>query len=109
MTRHEQQAETRNRVLKAAAKVFARHGFDGASLAQVADEAGFTKGAVYSNFGNKDDLFASLLETRCREALDGTRRALEGSGYGHAALQEVGDRLSERIVGDRDGARLFLE
>lgn len=109
LTRQEQQAETRDRILRAAATVFARHGFDGASLDQVADEAGFTKGAVYSNFTSKDDLFASLLEVRCREGLQQTRRLLEAPGPSDGRIQEIGDRLTQRILGDRDGTRLFLE
>lgn len=108
-TRQEQQSATRDRILRAAAKVFARHGFDGASLGQVADEAGFTKGAVYSNFESKDDLFVSLLEIRCRESLDEIRRLVEAPGPAEDRVQEIGDRLTQRILGDRDGTRLFLE
>lgn len=108
-TRQEQQADTRDRILRAAAKVFARHGFDGASLGQVADEAGFTKGAVYSNFASKDDLFVSLLEIRCRESLEEIRRLVEAPGPAQDRIQAIGDRLTQRVLGDRDGTRLFLE
>lgn len=109
LTRDQQQAATRDRVLRAAAKVFARHGFDGASVGQVANEAGFTKGAVYSNFESKEELFASLLELRCRETLEETARLVQEPGQASARVQAVGDRLTQRIVGDRDGSRLFLE
>ena len=44
--------------------MFARDGFHGASIDEVAATAGFTKGAVYSNFKNKDDLFLELLDDR---------------------------------------------
>ncbi|MGF2952208.1 TetR family transcriptional regulator, partial [Mycobacterium sp. THU-M116] len=50
-------SEVRARILDAAASTFARCGFAGASIDAIADAAGFTKGAVYSNFGSKDDLF----------------------------------------------------
>ncbi len=53
---------TRDHLLDAAAQVFAERGFHGASLDEVAAAAGFTKGAVYSNFKNKEDLFLALLE-----------------------------------------------
>ena len=66
MTRTESQAATRRRILDAAASVFARRGFHGASVDQVAEEADFTKGAVYSNFGSKDELFLAVLEARFR-------------------------------------------
>ena len=44
----------------------ARRGFHGASVEEVADVAGYTKGAVYSNFAGKDDLFLAVLESRQR-------------------------------------------
>ena len=55
---------TRQHLLDAAAIVFARKGFHGATLDEVAKLAGFTKGAVYSNFKSKDDLFLALLEQK---------------------------------------------
>jgi AcrR family transcriptional regulator len=64
LTRAESQARTRDRLIAAAARVFARRGFHGASVDEVADEAELTKGAVYSNFGSKDELFLGVLETR---------------------------------------------
>ena len=62
---------TRRHLLEAAAVVFARDGFHGASLDDVAATAGFTKGAVYSNFKSKEDLFLALFDDRLvREAAD---------------------------------------
>lgn len=55
---------TRQHLIEAAAAVFAREGFHGASLDEVAAAAGFTKGAVYSNFKNKEDLFVAVLDDR---------------------------------------------
>jgi AcrR family transcriptional regulator len=55
---------TRQHLLDAAAIVFTREGFHGATLDEVASTAGFTKGAVYSNFKSKDDLFLALLDER---------------------------------------------
>lgn len=53
---------TREHLLDAAAQVFAERGFHGATLDEVARVAGFTKGAVYSNFESKDDLFLALFK-----------------------------------------------
>jgi AcrR family transcriptional regulator len=64
LSREEKKAMTRAKLLDAAAAVFARKGFAGASLDDVAEEAGLTKGAVYSNFENKDDLIEVLLDER---------------------------------------------
>ena len=60
-TRQERRAETRDRLLEAAARVFAREGYAGASVEEVAREAGFSTGALYSNFDGKEDLFLALL------------------------------------------------
>jgi AcrR family transcriptional regulator len=67
MTRAESKQHTRNAVLAAARKVFARDGFHGATLERVAEEAGFTKGAVYSAFDSKADLFMAVYEARVAE------------------------------------------
>jgi AcrR family transcriptional regulator len=64
LTRKEKQAETRERLLEAAEKVFLRRGFQGSSVEEIAAEAGFTRGAFYSNFKSKDELFVDLLHAR---------------------------------------------
>jgi AcrR family transcriptional regulator len=66
LTRREAQALTRRRLLDAAADVFAEQGFRAASLTDVADRAGYTIGAVYSNFAGKDELFHALMRERLR-------------------------------------------
>lgn len=62
VSRAESAARTRERLLQAAAEVFAEKGFAGASVDEIAERAGHTKGAVYSNFANKDDLFLALID-----------------------------------------------
>jgi AcrR family transcriptional regulator len=64
LTRAERRARTRASLLEAARRVFARYGFHGATLDRIADEAGFTKGAVYSNFTSKEELFLALLDAQ---------------------------------------------
>jgi AcrR family transcriptional regulator len=67
--REEKKAQTRARLLDAAAAVFARKALVAASLDEVAEEAGLTKGAVYSNFAGKDDLIDALLKERLDKPL----------------------------------------
>ncbi|MGA7703394.1 MAG: TetR/AcrR family transcriptional regulator [Solirubrobacteraceae bacterium] len=62
--RDEQKALTRRRLLDSAEAVFARSGFHGASVEDIAREAGVTSGALYSNFAGKEDLFLALFEER---------------------------------------------
>lgn len=64
LTRKEKQAETRQRLLSAAERVFLRRGLQGSSVEEIAAEAGFTRGAFYSNFKSKDELFVELLQDR---------------------------------------------
>jgi AcrR family transcriptional regulator len=61
LTRAQQQAITRERLLVAAEQVIARQGFGGASIDLIALEAGFSKGAIYSNFESKEEVFLELL------------------------------------------------
>lgn len=63
MTRAESRARTRADLLEAAAKVFKRRGYERASITEIADEAGYSHGAVYSNFAGKEDLFLALYES----------------------------------------------
>ncbi len=62
--RDEQKALTRRRLLDSAEAVFARSGYHGASVEEIAREAGATSGALYSNFASKEDLFLALFEER---------------------------------------------
>ncbi len=62
--REDKKAETRRRLINAALDVFAEHGYAGASLDDVSETAGLTKGAVYSNFASKADLALAVLDRR---------------------------------------------
>lgn len=62
--RAEKKAETRRRLIDAAARVFALRGFHGAGVDEVAAEAGVTTGALYWHFRSKDDLFLALADER---------------------------------------------
>ncbi len=70
LTREEKKAKTRERLLEAARAVFARRGFAAASLDEVAEEAGLTKGAVYSNFANKEDVVLAVLDDSFDRRMD---------------------------------------
>ena len=64
LTRKEKQAETRRRLLDAGERVFLRRGLESSSVEEIAAEAGYTRGAFYSNFKSKDELFVELLHAR---------------------------------------------
>ena len=64
LTRADRQAQTRDELVAAADRLFTRNGFHATSVDAVADAAGYTKGAVYSNFDSKEDLFFAVYERR---------------------------------------------
>jgi AcrR family transcriptional regulator len=69
-TRAERQAQTRTDLIDAAEEQFTANGFHATSLDAVADAAGYTKGAVYSNFSSKEDLFFAVYERRVDRHLE---------------------------------------
>ena len=70
LTRNESRLQTRVKLIEAAELVFVRVGFDAASVEQIAAEAGFSRGAFYSNFESKDELFLELLDKKRSETQD---------------------------------------
>jgi len=77
---------TRDRVLGAASEVFAERGFHGATVEDICERAGFTRGAFYSNFSSKDDLVVELSRRHSEALVDRIRRA---SKREHASADEV--------------------
>jgi AcrR family transcriptional regulator len=77
LTREERKAHTRADLLAAARRVFIERGFHAATLDEIAETAGYTKGAIYSNFSGKDDLFLALLAEHYEERIR-AHRALFG-------------------------------
>jgi AcrR family transcriptional regulator len=94
LTPERRRAMTRQHLLEAAAIVFARNGFHGSTLDEVAATAGFTKGAVYSNFKSKDDLFLALLHERIERQFAITIEVLE---HGSHEMAEQLPRMRELI------------
>jgi AcrR family transcriptional regulator len=90
-TREEKKAETRKRLLDAAAALVAKQGALATSLDAIADRAGLTKGAVYSNFESKEDLFLALL--------DGS------DGRPYAAAEDLAPSDTSMVTGSDASAR----
>lgn len=89
LTREQSQALTRSKLLVSAAEVVAREGYEGASIDRITDAAGFSKGAFYSNFVNKEELFLELLENHAGQDVVQLRQLLAGV----ADPQEVINRI----------------
>jgi AcrR family transcriptional regulator len=72
--------ETRERLTQAAGAVFARAGYDRATVDEIVREAGFSKGAFYVHFESKEDLFWSMLEERIGRHQDAFRDSIDHQG-----------------------------
>jgi AcrR family transcriptional regulator len=102
--------EVRRRILRAATKVFLERGFNGATLDDIAAEAGFSKGAVYSNFDDKDSLFLALVDEEFAWRLDQLRAALESAPDGPDAGAEIAGRsMTRALAAHQDLHVLFSE
>ncbi|MEU9017997.1 TetR/AcrR family transcriptional regulator [Actinomadura sp. NPDC048394] len=77
LTRAEAKARTRRRLLDAAARVFARKGYAGAPVEEIAETAGYSIGALYSNFGGKEELFLELVADGARARVERGRQTLD--------------------------------
>jgi len=109
LSRDERRAQTRERLLDAAADVFNRLGYHGASLEAVAEAAGYTKGAVYSNFASKAELFVALAERRGVSAdLEGTTRAFLAMPIGDF-VDGMGEMLRSQAARDEAWDVLTIE
>jgi AcrR family transcriptional regulator len=111
-TRAEKQARTRAELLATAAVVFGERGYDGASVEEIAERAGYSHGAVYSNFAGKEDLFLAVFEEymaeRARELAE-TQADLDGDAPLEARARALADQWMERFAADRESFLLHLE
>ncbi len=95
LTRPERAALTRRELLEAAERRFYRDGYHGTSLEAVADEAGYTKGAVYSAFQSKADLFLALLDTIIDRRLQEVATLFDQHPVGESRLAALAGRPVE--------------
>ena len=109
LTRAEKKAETRTRLLEAAATVFARRGMQQASIDDVAEHAGFTKGAVYANFKNKEELFLAMLDDRFAGHVEEIDRVLASDAEPEDQARVGAAHFIDLITSDPEWERLFFE
>ena len=109
LTRKEKQALTRECLMHSAARVFARRGLQQASIDEVAEDAGFTKGAFYANFKNKEELFLAMLDERFAKRIEDIERVIAGEGSAAEKARRAGDAFVQNLRADREWERLFFE
>jgi AcrR family transcriptional regulator len=109
LTRKERQEQTREQVIAAAARVFARRGYHQATVGEIASEAGFTIGALYSNFAGKEELFLAIAD-RQAEAQVGQIEAIGAAAEGgDDAGPQAADQVRRFLEADPDWPLLFYE
>lgn len=108
-TRKEQQARTRAALLRSAGRVLAAKGLAGASIAEIVEDAGFTKGAFYANFSSKDELLLAVLDETFARAISDIEGAVEGHADVEGQAREAGDAWVAQLAQEPAGGRLFLE
>jgi AcrR family transcriptional regulator len=97
LTRAERREQTRQELISAAEDCFVSRGFHASSVDQVAERAGYTKGAVYSNFASKEDLFFAVYERRVEQVLTEVVPGLRQAG-----AEQAFDRLATGMIERRD-------
>ena len=109
LTRAEKKAETRSRLLEAAAEVFAERGMQGASIDEVAERAGFTKGAFYASFESKEQLFLAMLDDRFAKHLEEIDRVLASDEEPEDQARAGAANFVDLLSSDPEWERLFFE
>src|SRR6476660_5357526 len=107
MTRAESQAQTRSQLIATARQMFFTDGYHPTSLEKVADAAAYSKGAVYSNFRNKDELCTAVLDEVRSERL-GEVLAIVAKPDTPSRIEAVRD-WAERVIGDPGWTTLEVE
>jgi AcrR family transcriptional regulator len=107
-TRAERKSRTREELIGAAERLFTRDGFHATSVDAVADEARYTKGAIYSNFDSKEGLFLAVYERRVDRAVREMERRL-ANGDPAAGIAELAAEAVVRRDSDDGWLAVFFE
>ena len=109
LSRKEKQAKTRSSLLRSAAKLICRKGITEASVDEIADDAGYTKGAFYANFKSKEEMFLVMLDERFSAELERLEAHLPGEGAPAEEVRESADDFLEFVRSDPEWPRLYFE
>lgn len=109
LTRRERQAQTRSRIMDAAARVFAAKGLEQASVDEVAAAAGYTKGAFYANFQSKQELFLAILDERFEHRIAETQRVWSDGYSPHDQARDSTADFARAVRAEPETVRLYLE
>ncbi|PTR27605.1 TetR family transcriptional regulator [Rhodococcus sp. OK519] len=112
MVRQARAVATRQQIITGAARMFEQSGFEGASLGDIVDGAGTTKGALYFHFRSKDELARVVIEEQHRTSITSLHSISETGASALRQLVMLCHEMARQIVDDpvvRAGMRLTLE
>jgi TetR/AcrR family fatty acid metabolism transcriptional regulator len=99
--------DKRERILRAAVKVFARKGFYASRVSEIAKAAGVADGTIYLYFKSKDELLTSLFEDRITRLLEVLRREIDAVPSGPGRVRRVVELQLGLLEGERDLAEVI--
>jgi AcrR family transcriptional regulator len=109
LTRKQKQEQTRSCLMESAARVFARRGMSGASIDDVAEDAGYTKGAFYANFKSKEELFLAMLDESFSERIAETEEAFATDEAPPEQARHSAAHFAQAMGSDPHRSRLGFE
>ena len=109
LTRQESRARTQALLLEAAGKTFRKVGFEGAAVEDIAETAGFSRGAFYANFESKDDLFIALLDHEMKAHCEKLKLFLDGDASPREVVERVRQFYTQFNIDNREHCMLMLE
>ena len=109
LTRQESQARTRARLIQSAERVFLKKGFLAASIGQIARTAGYTTGAVYSNFASKEELGLAVIQQRMVAGITALQQELTDASPTVPSRLTALERWGDRELGNEAWVVLVTE
>jgi AcrR family transcriptional regulator len=108
LTREESQAQTRATLIAVGRRHFLRYGLGGAVAEKIAEDAGYSRGALYSNFDGKEDLFVAVIHEEQARHLNFFRSLLKEEPSGKKRLKKMRDAIAD-LMTDHDWIVLRAE
>ena len=93
LSREEKRQETQEKIKSAALKAFASNGFSGAAIDRITEEAGFSRGAFYSNYATKEELLLELLQEQHQREINNWRSMIAGADNLDITYQKMSEEF----------------
>jgi AcrR family transcriptional regulator len=109
LTRDQQRQHTRERLLSSALEVFEARGYAESSLEEIAERAGYTRKAIYSNFSGKSELLLEIVERRFQSHIERIEAVLDEETSPERKTIDVGSMFADYLSQERAWGKLFHE